>query len=67
MNNGTYATSEEDKARATTMRRIFVAFLIGGRACVGKALAYLEVSVTIAKIISYLDFSIAGRLLSAYL
>lgn len=60
VNNGICATSGEDNARAATIRCVFVTFFIGDRACVGKTLAYLEASVTIAKIVWYFDLAIAG-------
>lgn len=57
--------AEDDKdggfskeARAT-MRRAFVPFALGDRACAGKAMAYLETSLTIAKTLWYFDFETA--------
>ncbi|KAI1103389.1 hypothetical protein F4804DRAFT_333361 [Jackrogersella minutella] len=48
---------EEAKA---TMRRAFVSFALGDRACAGKAMAYLETSLTIAKTLWYFDFEKAS-------
>lgn len=48
-------TPEEKEARAV-MRRAFVPFMIGDRACAGKAVAYLEISLTVAKTLWYFDF-----------
>lgn len=45
----------EKEARAT-MRRAFVPFILGDRACAGKAMAYLEMSLTVAKTMWYFDF-----------
>ena len=43
------------EARAT-MRRAFVPFAAGDRGCAGKAVAYLEITLTLAKTIWYFDF-----------
>ncbi|EPE26577.1 Cytochrome P450 [Glarea lozoyensis ATCC 20868] len=48
--------SEEAKR---IMRDTFVPFSIGPRGCAGKAMAYLETSLTIAKTLWYFDFEIA--------
>lgn len=48
-------TPAEKEARAT-MRRAFVPFILGDRAYAGKAVAYLEISLTVAKTIWYFDF-----------
>lgn len=48
-------TPAEKEARAA-MRRAFVPFILGDRACAGKAVAYLEISLTVAKTIWYFDF-----------
>lgn len=48
-------TTEEKEARAT-MRRAFIPFALGDRGCAGKAVAYLEMSLTIAKTMWYFDF-----------
>lgn len=48
---------EEKEARATNiMRRAFIPFSLGDRGCAGKAVAYLEMSLTVAKTIWYFDF-----------
>lgn len=48
-------TPGEKEARAV-MRRAFVPFMLGDRACAGKAVAYLEISLTVAKTLWYFDF-----------
>ncbi|KAH7313899.1 cytochrome P450 [Stachybotrys elegans] len=48
-------TTSETEARSI-MRRAFVPFAMGERNCVGKAMAYLEASLTLAKTIWYFDF-----------
>ncbi|KAK6212772.1 hypothetical protein LQW54_004861 [Pestalotiopsis sp. IQ-011] len=42
-----------DKA---AMRRAFVPFILRDRGCAGKAVAYLEMSLTVAKTLRYFDF-----------
>lgn len=58
-------TPLEREARAT-MRRAHVSFGLGDRSCAGKSMAYMESSVTIARILWYFDFQMApgeaGRL-----
>ncbi|KAI0484908.1 cytochrome P450 [Xylariaceae sp. FL0804] len=46
---------QEQEARAL-MRRAFIPFILGDRACAGKAVAYLEMSLTVAKTMWYFDF-----------
>ena len=41
----------------TAMRRAFAPFSLGDRGCAGKAMAYLEMSLTIAKTMWYFDFA----------
>ncbi|KAI0876291.1 cytochrome P450 [Hypoxylon argillaceum] len=48
-------TAEGRKSRAQ-MRRAHVAFGLGDRSCAGKSMAYMEASLTIAKILWYFDF-----------
>ncbi|KAI1843864.1 hypothetical protein JX265_003760 [Neoarthrinium moseri] len=54
---------EEDGAYGkevqATMRRAFAPFALGDRGCAGKAMAYLEASLTIAKTLWYFDFEAA--------
>lgn len=38
------------------MRRAFIPFSLGDRGCAGKAVAYLEISLAVAKTLWYLDF-----------
>lgn len=47
---------EADEDRRATMRRAFVPFSLGSRSCAGQSMAYLELSVTIARTIWYFDF-----------
>ncbi|KAI0882848.1 cytochrome P450 [Annulohypoxylon maeteangense] len=46
---------EEDQARAT-MRAAFAPFALGDTGCLGKAMAYNEMSLVIAKTLWYFDF-----------
>jgi len=48
----------EDDAR-TKMRRAFAPFALGDRGCAGKAMTYLEASLTVAKTLWYFDFETA--------
>ncbi|KAI3400800.1 hypothetical protein diail_2009 [Diaporthe ilicicola] len=50
---------EEDEARLATMRSAYAPFSIGSRSCAGKAMAYLEASLVIAKTIWHFDFEAA--------
>lgn len=52
---GNNEAPEEKEARAT-MRRAFIPFSLGDRGCAGKAVAYLEMSLTVAKTVWYFDF-----------
>jgi cytochrome P450 len=47
---------EEAAAKRKLMYDAFTPFSIGSRGCGGKAMAYLEASLTIAKTLWYLDF-----------
>lgn len=51
--------SGEEDPRATMMRRAFAPFALGDRACAGKAMAYLETSLTVAKTLWYFDLETA--------
>ncbi|KAK3329251.1 cytochrome P450 [Apodospora peruviana] len=55
----TEGTVEEREARATT-RHAFAPFALGDRNCAGRALAYMEASLTLAKTIWYFDFQRAA-------
>lgn len=46
----------EDSSEMRTMRRAFAPFALGERGCAGKAMAYLEMSITLAKTLWYFDF-----------
>ncbi|KAK7709434.1 hypothetical protein SLS64_006350 [Diaporthe eres] len=46
----------EDKEARATMRRAFIPFILGDRACAGKAVVYLEISLTVAKTMWSFDF-----------
>lgn len=48
-----------DSETRKTMRRAFVPFALGDRGCAGKAMAYLETSLVIAKTLWYFDFEVA--------
>ncbi|KAK7968651.1 hypothetical protein PG996_002923 [Apiospora saccharicola] len=45
--------------RATKMRKAFQPFLAGERSCLGKSMAYVEMSLTLARTIWYFDFETA--------
>ncbi|KUI74337.1 Isotrichodermin C-15 hydroxylase [Cytospora mali] len=47
---------ESEEAARKSMYEAFASFSIGPRNCVGKPLAYLETSITIAKTLWYFDF-----------
>ncbi|KAI0379496.1 cytochrome P450 [Hypomontagnella monticulosa] len=51
-------TEKEKEARAI-MRKAFTPFLIGDRACAGRAMAYLEASLTLARTLWFFDFEAA--------
>ncbi|KAI0391355.1 cytochrome P450 [Xylariaceae sp. FL0594] len=52
-----------DTAHQTTMCETFIPFALGSRSCAGKAMAYLETSMVIAKTLWYFDFETApGKL-----
>ncbi|XDG06326.1 hypothetical protein ABKA04_005941 [Annulohypoxylon sp. FPYF3050] len=51
-------TEKEKEARAT-MRKAFTPFLIGDRACAGRAMAYMEASLTLARSLWFFDFEAA--------
>ena len=50
---------EEQKAALANMRKAFAPFIIGDRSCAGKAMAYLETSLTFARTLWYFDFKTA--------
>lgn len=49
----------EDKAQIARMRSAFLPFSIGARSCAGKAMAYLESSLVIAKTLWHFEFEAA--------
>lgn len=51
--------SSEDNGESTIMRKAFVPFLVGDRSCAGKAMAYMEVSLTLARTLWFFDFDVA--------
>lgn len=52
-----------DSAQAAKMRPAFMPFSIGSRSCAGKAMAYLEASLVVAKTLWHFDLEAApGRL-----
>ncbi|KAI1371358.1 cytochrome P450 [Hypoxylon crocopeplum] len=55
---GLVARKRETYARAN-MRKAFVPFLIGDRACAGRSMAYMEASLTIAHTLWFFDFEAA--------
>ena len=46
----------EGKDPSSLTRKAFAPFSIGARSCVGKALAYLQISLALANILYYFDF-----------
>jgi cytochrome P450 len=56
--HGETESPEADEARAV-MRKAFIPFALGDRNCLGKTLAYSELSMVIAKSLWYFDFAIA--------
>lgn len=46
----------DDSPELRTMRRAFAPFALGDRGCAGKAMAYLELSLLVAKTLWYFDF-----------
>ncbi|RYC57327.1 hypothetical protein CHU98_g8890 [Xylaria longipes] len=52
-------TSSEEDAAAKRMHDAFAAFSTGSRACAGKALAYMESTLVLAKTLWYFDFKSA--------
>ncbi|KAI1464026.1 cytochrome P450 [Daldinia caldariorum] len=53
------ADSAFDEATRATMRRALAPFALGDRGCAGKAMAYLETSLAVAKALWYFDFRTA--------
>lgn len=53
-----WLATETPEEQRNIMRAAFAPFSIGYRACTGKAMAYLESSLIIAKILWYFDFEI---------
>ncbi|KOS22231.1 Isotrichodermin C-15 hydroxylase [Escovopsis weberi] len=54
--------TEGDKARRATMRKVFAPFIMGDRGCLGKSMAYMEASLTLARTMWFFDFERApGR------
>lgn len=47
---------EADEERRAMMRRAFIPFSLGSRSCAGQAMAYLELSLTLARTIWYFEF-----------
>lgn len=57
------AASEDARERSKITHKAFAPFAIGNRSCSGRALAYLELSLAIAKTLWHLDFESApGKL-----
>lgn len=52
--------SQEQQAIRERMHKAFVPFIVGPRACAGKSMTYLEVSLVLAKILWYFDFKPAA-------
>ena len=56
---GSDEDTEEQRAALANMRKAFVPFIVGDRSCAGKAMAYLETSLTFARTLWYFDFEAA--------
>lgn len=54
------AGQDEDEDGLATMRSAFIPFAVGSASCLGKGLAYLEMSLVIAKTLWYFDFEKAA-------
>ncbi|KAI0402969.1 cytochrome P450 [Xylaria palmicola] len=52
--------SSDSEATRKAMSEAFAPFSIGSRSCAGKPMAYLEVSLTLAKTLWYFDFEVAA-------
>lgn len=59
--NETANTSEDAKLAMKTMHRAFTPFSSGSRGCAGKAMAYMESSLVMAKVLLHFDFEHAPR------
>lgn len=55
-----WLASETSEQQLRVMREAFTPFSVGTRACTGKAMAYLETSLVVTKIIWYFDFQLPG-------
>ncbi|KAF2826296.1 para-aminobenzoate synthase [Ophiobolus disseminans] len=51
---------QDDDEKLKHMRDAFTPFSIGARGCGGKAMAYMEASLTLAKVLWYFDFERTG-------
>lgn len=51
--------AKDDPAQAARMRSAFAPFSVGSRSCAGKAMAYLEASLVVAKTLWHFDFGAA--------
>ncbi|RYO97220.1 hypothetical protein DL764_007361 [Monosporascus ibericus] len=54
-------SDDTGSATAAANKAAFVSSSLGARACAGKAMAYLEISLTMAKTLWYFDFEPANR------
>lgn len=54
------SAGEEAERKRKLMHEAFTPFSIGARGCAGKAMAYLETSLVLAKVLWCLDFEHAG-------
>ncbi|RYP42485.1 hypothetical protein DL767_000173 [Monosporascus sp. MG133] len=54
-------SDDAGSATAAANRAAFVPFSLGARACAGRAMAYLEIRLTMAKTLWYFDFKPADR------
>ena len=56
---GSKDDTPERKAAQDTMRKAFAPFLLGDRSCIGKSMAYMEISLAIARCLWFFDFETA--------
>jgi cytochrome P450 len=54
--------SEEEKAKVEKTQRAFAGFSIGPRACIGKNMAYVEMMITMARVLFQFDMKLASTM-----
>ncbi|KAK2616780.1 hypothetical protein QQS21_000157 [Conoideocrella luteorostrata] len=56
--------TEDKKSSRVAMRKAFIPFMIGDRNCAGQAMAWMELSLVVARVLWYFDFEKAPGKLS---